>query len=158
MIVTIAKDILKGLDYLHRRDLAHRDLKVSSVSHHGPATLVQMCSMRDLKPAGRVLTGHAWQPSCLQAHVAEDVKRLCLQADNLLLHDDGRVLLADFGATAQLERSEFVPECVGLARSDRSNGSGGSLASISEQDSSTHSAEGLTPAVQPPLLLDIRRF
>ena len=70
----------------------------------------------------------------------------CLQADNLLLHDDGRVLLADFGATAQLERSEYLPESVGLARS---NGSGGSLASISEQDSSTHSAEGLTPTVLP---------
>lgn len=74
------------------------------------------------------------------------MKRCLSQADNLLLHDDGRVLLADFGATAQLERSEFLPEGMGLAPS---NGSGGSLASISELDGSTHSSEGMTPAVQP---------
>ena len=92
------------------------------------------------------MIGHLYVPVSVRRYETGSV--LCLQADNLLLHDDGRVLLADFGATAQLERSEYLPESVGLACS---NGSGGSLASISEQDSSTHSAEGLTPTVLPCL-------
>jgi serine/threonine protein kinase len=28
LIVTIARDVLRGLEYLHRHELAHRDLKV----------------------------------------------------------------------------------------------------------------------------------
>ena len=32
MILTIAKDILHGLQYLHNHDLAHRDLKVCTLA------------------------------------------------------------------------------------------------------------------------------
>jgi len=30
LVVTIARDVLRGLEYLHRHELAHRDLKVRS--------------------------------------------------------------------------------------------------------------------------------
>lgn len=30
LVVTIARDLLRGLEYLHRHELAHRDLKVHS--------------------------------------------------------------------------------------------------------------------------------
>lgn len=68
-----------------------------------------------------------------------------VQADNLLVDDSGRVLLADFGATAQLERQEYAPELV----TPRPGGSSPS-ASHSGRDSSMHSSSGdLAPQVGP---------
>lgn len=76
----------------------------------------------------------------------------CPQADNLLVHEEGRILLADFGATAKLERIEFS------APLGASGPSAASLASIAESpDTSVHSgsafgSEGSTPLVHAPAL------
>ncbi len=65
----------------------------------------------------------------------------------MLIHEEGRILLADFGATAKLERIEFSQP---LGSSGRSNPS---LAAIAESpDTSVHSStasgsEGPTPLV-----------
>jgi hypothetical protein len=62
------------------------------------------------------------------------------QLDNLLVHEDGRVLLADFGATANLERIEVS------SPSPRSNASLPSLGAIAGQDPSTDSGSAYNPS------------
>jgi serine/threonine protein kinase len=71
-----------------------------------------------------------------------------LQADNLLVDESGRVLLADFGATAQLERQEYHAGLV----APRPGGASPSAsdASLSDRDGSAHSSSlgDLVPQVR----------
>ena len=46
MILTIAKDVLNGLQYLHRQGLAHRDLKVSKLAPAAKSNLLTALQRR----------------------------------------------------------------------------------------------------------------
>ena len=70
-----------------------------------------------------------------------------LQAENLLVAEDGRVLLADFGATARLEHARY--SLPAPPHSDSSN----SLSNISDSDASVNpsapsSDGGSTPSLR----------
>ena len=70
-----------------------------------------------------------------------------LQAENLLVAEDGRVLLADFGATAKLEHARY--SLAAPPHSDSSN----SLSNISDSDTSVNpsapsSDGGSTPSLR----------
>lgn len=72
------------------------------------------------------------------------------QADNLLIHEEGRILLADFGATAKLERVE-VAAPLGTSRSTASLAAIAESPDISVQSTSSPTAsgsEGSTPLVR----------
>ena len=134
LIITIARDILRGLDYLHRHELQHRDLKVRC---RPPGPLQSACNTALCPSPARKLPVRDAYACSMHARA--------VQTDNLLVDESGRVLLADFGATAQLERQDYAPELV----MPRPGGSSPS-ASDSDRDSSVHSSCGdLAPQVGP---------
>ena len=92
MIATIARDVLTGLEYLHDNDSMHRwvcflGINVAASSVH----MKFMCY--DQHEGSEPVPWHAAHLHCRD-----------LKAANLLVSDEGRILLADFGACATLER------------------------------------------------------
>ena len=59
---------------------------------------------------------------------------MSLQAENLLVAEDGRVMLADFGATAKLEHARYSLPSIHLSDSSSS------LSAVSDSDGTVQSS------------------
>ncbi len=108
MIATILKEVLKGLDYMHKNGNIHRDVKV--ISWVAADQLEQ-----DPQPWWAGLQAVPCLAEHLQSRsdtmqerngqsVAPPSTSSALQAGNILINTDGNVVLADFGVAAQMER------------------------------------------------------
>ena len=114
VVATVALDVLRGLDYMHTHSMIHRDVKVRLCSSPVLAGVVK--HLQDLIVHLQNTRG----PSCvagesgagsLMAGVAGTV-----QAANVLVNTDGRVVLSDFGVTANmLEPRAATPKAVSSA-------------------------------------------
>ncbi|KAF9364909.1 hypothetical protein BGX34_012081 [Mortierella sp. NVP85] len=91
-IATILKQALQGLDYLHKNGHIHRQVNHSA----------RTCGHVDKEHAASLELKNVF--ACMIARIAT-VQTIDVKAGNLLMDDDGSVLLADFGVSSSLMES-----------------------------------------------------